>query len=137
MRRFAEDILDAQTINYQFIVPEHLPELALGADVRRDVYLIFKECVNNLAKYAEANEAIIEVKLENHNLLIEIADDGRGFDVGHKLNGGAASGFGGNGLKNMQRRAENFGGAVNIESEIGAGTRIVLRIPAERKLFAV
>jgi signal transduction histidine kinase len=137
MRRFAEDILDAQTINYQFIVPEHLPELALGADVRRDVYLIFKECVNNLAKYAEANEAIIEVKLENHNLLIEIADDGRGFDVGHKLNGGAASGFGGNGLKNMQRRAENFGGAIQIESEIGAGTRIVLRIPAERKLFAV
>jgi signal transduction histidine kinase/streptogramin lyase len=137
MRRFAEDILDAQDINYQFIAPEHLRELALGADVRRDVYLIFKECVNNLAKYAEADEAIIEVKLENHNLLIEIADDGRGFDVGHKLNGGAASIFGGNGLKNMQRRAENFGGAVNIESKIGAGTRIVLRIPVERKLFAV
>jgi signal transduction histidine kinase len=61
MRRFAEDILDAQDIDYQFVVPEHLREIALGADVRRDVYLIFKECVNNLAKYAEASEAIIEL----------------------------------------------------------------------------
>jgi signal transduction histidine kinase len=137
MRRFAEDILDAQDIGYQFIVPEHLRELALGADVRRDVYLIFKECVNNLAKYAEASEAVIKVKFDANHLLIEIADNGRGFDAEQKLNGGAASGFGGNGLKNMRRRAENFGGAIEIESAIGAGTRIVLRIPVERKLFAV
>jgi signal transduction histidine kinase len=137
MRRFAEDILDAQDIGYQFIVPERLRELALGADVRRDVYLIFKECVNNLAKYAEASEAVIKVKFDANHLLIEIADNGRGFDAEQKLNGGAASGFGGNGLKNMRRRAENFGGAIEIESAIGAGTRIVLRIPVERKLFAV
>ena len=137
MRRFAEDILDAQDIGYQFIVPEHIRELALGADVRRDVYLIFKECVNNLAKYAEASEAIIKVKLETNHLLIEIADNGRGFDAEHKLNGGAANGFGGNGLKNIRRRAENFDGAIQIESAIGAGTRIVLQIPVERKLFAV
>jgi signal transduction histidine kinase len=105
--------------------------------VRRDVYLIFKECVNNLAKYAEASEAIIEVKLENNLLLIEIADDGCGFDVRQKLNGGSANNFGGNGLKNIRRRAKNFGGAVEIESEIGKGTRIIMQIPVERKLFAV
>jgi signal transduction histidine kinase len=137
MRRFAEDILDAQDIGYQFVVPEHLRELSLGADVRRDVYLIFKECVNNLAKYAEASEAIINVKSETNHLLIEIADNGRGFDVKQKLNGGAVSGFGGNGLKNMRRRADNFGGTIQIESVIGAGTRIVLQIPVERKFFVV
>jgi signal transduction histidine kinase/ligand-binding sensor domain-containing protein len=137
MRRFAEDVLDAQDVDYQFIVPEHLRELALGADVRRDVYLIFKECVNNLAKYAEASEAVIAIKLENNYLFVEIADNGRGFDVERILNGGATNGFGGNGLKNIKRRAGNFGGAIEIKSTIGAGTRIVLRIPAERKLFAV
>jgi signal transduction histidine kinase len=137
MRRFAEDILDAQNLDYKFIVPEHLREIALGADVRRDVYLIFKECVNNLAKYAEASEAIIEIKLENNYLHVGIADDGRGFDVEYILNNGTASGFGGNGLRNMKRRAGNFGGAIEIESAVGAGTRIVLQIPVERKLFAV
>jgi signal transduction histidine kinase/sugar lactone lactonase YvrE len=137
MRRFAEDILDAQDIDYKFIVPEHLREIALGADVRRDVYLIFKECVNNLAKYAEAGEAIIEVKLENNYLLVQIADNGRGFEVEKVLNGGSSNGLGGNGLKNMKRRAGNFGGAIEIKSAIGAGTRIVLQIPLERKLFVV
>lgn len=137
MRRFAEDVLDAQDINYQFIVPEHLREIALGADVRRDVYLIFKESVNNLAKYAEASEAVINIKLENNYMLVEINDNGRGFDVEHILNGGATNGFGGNGLKNIKRRAGNFGGSVQIESTIDTGTRIVLRIPVERKFFAV
>jgi signal transduction histidine kinase len=137
MRRFAEDILDAQDLDYKFIVPEHLREIALGADVRRDVYLIFKECVNNLAKYAEASEALVNIKLENNYLIVEIADNGRGFDVEHILNGGSPNGLGGNGLKNMKRRAGNFGGAIRIESAFGTGTRIVLQIPVERKLFAV
>jgi signal transduction histidine kinase len=137
MRRFAEDILDAQDINYQFIAPEQLREVALGADVRRDVYLIFKECVNNLAKYSAASEAVINVRLENHNLLIEVADNGRGFDVESKLNGSGANGFGGNGLKNIRKRAGNFGGKVEIESKIGSGTRVALQIPVERKLFVI
>jgi signal transduction histidine kinase len=137
MRRFAEDILDAQNIDYQFIVPEHLREIALGADVRRDVYLIFKECVNNIAKYSEASEAVIKITPEANHMLIEIADNGCGFDVKQKLDGSEANGFGGNGLKNMRRRAGNFGGAVEIESVIGAGTRIVLQVPVERKFFVV
>jgi signal transduction histidine kinase len=118
-------------------VPEHLREIALGADVRRDVYLIFKEIVNNLAKYAEAREAIIDIKLENNYLLVEIADDGRGFNVEPVLNGGSSNSLGGNGLKNMKRRAGNFGGTVQIESTIDTGTRIVLHIPLERKIFTV
>jgi signal transduction histidine kinase len=99
--------------------------------------LIFKECVNNLAKHAEACDVVIVIKLENYHLLIEITDDGCGFDVTGKLNGNGSNGFGGNGLKNMQKRAKNFGGAIQIESEIGVGTRIVLQIPVERKLFSV
>jgi glucose-6-phosphate-specific signal transduction histidine kinase len=137
MRRFAEDILDAQDINYQFIVPQNMREPSLGADVRRDVYLIFKECINNLAKYAGAGEAIIKVNIEANHLFIEIADNGHGFDVEHKLNSDTANGLGGNGLKNMRRRAENFGGSIKIESTIGSGTRIVLEIPIEKKFFVL
>ncbi|HLM60652.1 MAG TPA: ATP-binding protein, partial [Pyrinomonadaceae bacterium] len=94
-------------------------------------------CVNNLAKYSAASEAVINVRLENHNLLIEVADNGRGFDVESKLNGSGGNGFGGNGLKNIRKRAGNFGGKVEIESKIGSGTRVALQIPVERKLFVI
>jgi signal transduction histidine kinase/ligand-binding sensor domain-containing protein len=140
MRRFAEDILDAQDIDYKFVVPEHLKDIALGADVRRDVYLIFKECVNNLAKHSKASEAEIKINLEYENLTIEIKDNGRGFTVPsiHVTTDSVPSGngFGGNGLRNIRRRAGNFGGDLQIDSETGKGTRIVLQVPVHKKIFA-
>jgi signal transduction histidine kinase len=136
MRRFAEDIFDAQDIDYQFIVPEHLKEISLGADIRRDVYLIFKECVNNLAKYSGAEEALIEVNIENHALVVKISDKGRGFEVSQAMNG-KSNGFGGNGLSNMKRRTANLGGSFTIESQIGKGTTVVLSVPTSGKKSSV
>jgi signal transduction histidine kinase len=146
MRFFAEELLDAQDISYQFIVPQHLRDIALGADVRRDVYLIFKECVNNLAKHAEACEVEIKVNLEGENLVVEIKDDGCGFVMSEQpalsgefsanANNGGSNGFGGNGLRNIRRRAKNFGGALSIDSETGKGTRIVLKVPLGKKTFS-
>ncbi|HEX8564504.1 MAG TPA: two-component regulator propeller domain-containing protein [Pyrinomonadaceae bacterium] len=140
MRRFAEDILDAQDIEYEFIVPEHLKEIALGADVRRDVYLIFKECLNNLAKHSKATEAEIKINMESEKLIVEIKDNGHGFTVPsiHVTTDSvpASNGFGGNGLRNMRRRTKNFGGDFQIDSEIGKGTRIFLQIPVNKKIFA-
>jgi signal transduction histidine kinase len=140
MRRFAEDILDAQDIDYQFIVPEHLKQIALGADVRRDVYLIFKECLNNLAKHSKATEAEIKINLESEKLTVEINDNGGGFTAPsiHVTTDSVptSNGFGGNGLRNMRRRTKNFGGDFQIDSEIGKGTRIVLQIPVNKKIFA-
>ncbi|HEX8564503.1 MAG TPA: triple tyrosine motif-containing protein [Pyrinomonadaceae bacterium] len=136
MRRFAEDIFDAQDIDYRFIVPEHLKEISLGADIRRDVYLIFKECVNNLAKYSGAEEALIEVNIENHALVVRISDKGRGFEVSQAMNG-KSNGFGGNGLSNMKRRTANLGGSFTIESQIGMGTTVVLSVPTSGKKSSV
>lgn len=128
MRRFAEDILDAKDIGYQFVVPDNLKDVSLGADLRREVYLIFKESINNLVKYSDATEARIEVKIENHALVVKIADNGRGFDPVGAIKGGV-NGFGGNGLPNMRRRAKNLGGSFEIESETGAGTSVSLNVP--------
>lgn len=148
MRFFAEELLDAQDIDYQFIAPERLRDIALGADVRRDVYLIFKECVNNLARHARATEVVIKINPDSENLIIEIEDDGCGFVVPESSasagdfspnanNNGGSNGFGGNGLRNIRRRAKNFGGAFLVDSEKGKGTRIVLKIPLGRKTFSV
>jgi two-component sensor histidine kinase len=134
MRHFAEQLLDAQDIGYQFAVPENLKDIALGADQRREIYLIFKECVNNLAKHSGASAAEIAVRLENDNLIIEVKDDGRGFDVAEK-SGGSQNGFGGNGLRNMKKRARKCGGEFRVDSEIGKGTRIALEIPVGKNYF--
>lgn len=148
MRHFSEEILDAQDVEYQFSGAQALKNITLGADLRREVYMIFKECVNNLAKHSQCTKAEFEIRLENENLLIEIQDNGRGFAMNalsdetssafsFEANGGASRSFGGNGLKNMRRRARNLGGELRIDSEIGKGTRIVLQIPVGKKLFSV
>jgi ligand-binding sensor domain-containing protein/two-component sensor histidine kinase len=130
MRRFAEDMLDAQeNVAYRFHFDDKTPDVTLGADVRREVYLIFKECVNNLAKHAVATEAQISVRTESDCLKIEIKDNGRGFDVTAQTDG-----YGGNGLPNMKKRAANLGGKFEIESAENAGTSVSLEIPFKQTL---
>lgn len=135
MRRFAEELLDAQDMDYRFILPENMKDISVGADLRRDAYLIFKECINNVAKHSGAAETEIKINYDSDILTIEIKDDGDGFDVAEKLNG-KQTGFGGNGLPNMKKRVTNLGGEFQIESEIGKGTRTFIRIPTEKSTLA-
>ena len=128
MRRFAGDILDAKDVLYRFHLSEKSNDVALGADVRREVYLMFKECLNNLVKYADASEVDLSVQVENNSLIIMVKDNGKGFEVAEKLNGNYDS-FGGNGLINMRRRTENLGGKFEIDSEPKRGTKITMKIP--------
>ncbi|HVF30570.1 MAG TPA: two-component regulator propeller domain-containing protein [Pyrinomonadaceae bacterium] len=131
MRRFAEEILDAKDIGYQFSVSNGVKDVVLGADVRRETYLIFKECMNNLVKHSSATEALIKVDVEDHQLRVMISDNGRGFDVESALTGGM-NGFGGNGLPNMRRRANSLGGAFAIESKKSGGTEVNLCLPISK-----
>jgi len=136
MRRFASDILDAKDIAYRFHFDEKHRDVALGADIRREVYLIFKECVNNLVKYAEASEVEMWAQIEYNLLVVKVKDNGKGFVMSEAsaVAGGLISekdydGFGGNGLINMRRRAENLGGRFSIESGKDAGTSVEIKIP--------
>lgn len=136
MRRFASDILDAKDIAYQFDFDEKHRDVSLGADIRREVYLIFKESINNLVKYAEATMVEMSARIENNFLVVRVEDNGKGFVLSEApvIAGGFVSekdydGFGGNGLINMRRRAENLGGRFSIESEMNAGTTVEIKIP--------
>ena len=131
MRRFAGDVLEAKDIKYQLQIPQITYDSRLGADIRREIYLIFKESINNLAKHSNATEAEIELKIEHHWFEFFIKDNGKGFDVTEKIN--ALDSLGGNGLISMQRRAKNLGGEFLIDSKIGDGTRIMLKIPLNKQ----
>lgn len=129
MRRFASDIMSAREIDFRFRVPvADEKNIRLGADLRREVYLIFKESVNNLVKYSECTDADLEFKIEADYLIIRVSDNGKGFDVEGASNGNH-TGMGGHGLASMRKRAEALGGSYDVKSEKGKGTTVLLKVP--------
>lgn len=117
MSRYAAELFDAKEIDYQIVMPENLKEVKLTMEQRRDVYLIFKEGVNNLVKYSKCKNALVEIVVNKQFELI-IKDDGKGFNPKIETNR--------NGLKNMTNRATSLNGSLLIESAIGKGTSIKL-----------
>jgi len=124
MRWFAGETLSGCGVALHFSLEERAPEIRLGIDARRQVFLIFKECVNNLARHARACNGYIAMKVGPDELLLEVQDDGCGFD--------AAEGAG-HGLRNMAVRARALNAAFEVESHPGKGSRICLRIPLKQR----
>jgi signal transduction histidine kinase len=120
MRRFASETFPARDIDFSFQVPGVEQDIKLDADVRRQVFLIFKEGVNNIVRHSRGARAEIEMRVEGPWLVLKIADDGQGI-------GDARFGEG-NGLASMRRRAESLGGALDVTSGAGGGTTIALKV---------
>lgn len=122
MKRYAADMIDGKNINGQFDFPPDDKGLVLSMTKRRDLYLIFKEAVNNLTKYSQAKNAIIGVKADGQKLELMVKDDGKGFD--------SKTAKAGNGLRNMEHRAKAVGGELSVTSSPGTGTivRFVMNV---------
>jgi signal transduction histidine kinase/ligand-binding sensor domain-containing protein len=120
MRWFAGETLSGREISLHFSVGGEEDELRLKVDTRRQVFLIFKESVNNIVRHAQARSAKVALKAEQNSLVLEVADDGCGFDAGQGS---------GHGLRNMAERARALGGDLEVRSCRGDGTRLVLRVP--------
>jgi signal transduction histidine kinase/ligand-binding sensor domain-containing protein len=118
MHRFAEETLGGADIALEFSGPQGDADLRIGADVRRELYLILKESVNNIARHSGASRAWVAFALIRQELRLVITDDGRGFDPGARVDG--------NGLASMRKRAAAFGGTLDIDSGPGRGTQVRL-----------
>lgn len=121
MREFATSVLEAKEIELKFEVDEHVYDEKLNMETRRDFFLVFKEAVNNVAKYSKATKVDIHIHIQGKKLLLMVKDNGIGFDV--------AAADGGNGLGNMHKRAEAMKGVVRIKSDPGQGTAVTVMIP--------
>lgn len=121
MREYAAEMLEPKNIVLDFHTADEMDELRIPMQMRKDYFLIFKEAINNLAKYAECEVACISIKKENKNIVTTIKDNGKGFD--------AAIIHSGNGLKNMQQRAIAIKSKLIIETIQGEGTVITLLMP--------
>jgi signal transduction histidine kinase len=89
---------------------------------RRDLALMYKEVLYNLARHAQASHAEITLAQTNGTLTLTVHDDGRGFDP-------TARGSGGMGLTNLERRAARHSGTVRIDSAPARGTTVAISIP--------
>lgn len=121
MRRFAEDAFNARHIEFRFRAPSPEQDLALGADLRREVFLIFKESVHNIVRHSACTEADIDFQVEGGWLVLSMSDNGKGLDVSQSSHG--------HGVHSMRQRAKNLGGTLEITSQDGQGTAVVLRAP--------
>jgi signal transduction histidine kinase len=118
MKRYVADMLDGKNINGEFDFPDNAAKFTLSMTRRRDLYLIFKEAVNNLIKYSGASNAVIKVSVTEQHISLLIKDDGKGFDRSTVRMG--------NGLQNMEQRAKAAGGVLSVHSIPGKGTTVEL-----------
>jgi len=133
MRRFASDLLSARGINFEFDVPEVAPEIPLGANARREVFLIFKESLTNAVKHAAATHVSIVFDFSNELLTLTIKDNGHGFAPSEISAALFADKKGGHGIFSMKKRAAEMNASFEIGSANGAGTVVTFQLPLDSK----
>jgi signal transduction histidine kinase/ligand-binding sensor domain-containing protein len=120
--KYAQDYFAMAGVSYRAELPAGLPPTPILPEVRHNVFLAFKEAVNNVVKHARATEARVKLQLAPGEFTLSIADNGRGLgDISEKKLR--------NGLKNMRRRLADVGGSFEIGPGAGSGTVVRLIVP--------
>ncbi|MDX2247976.1 MAG: two-component regulator propeller domain-containing protein [Bacteroidia bacterium] len=123
MRQVGNDLLVSGGISVEYLFDPEMEQLRLSMPVRKNFMLIYKEVLHNILKHAAATEVKIKLHLLHKQLVLEIRDNGKGFIPGA---------YPGNGLGNMQRRADMIGAKFQLTTAPGAGVEISLRAAIAR-----
>lgn len=123
MRRYALDLLDNTDISVSLDMAEPDEKIIMNMEQRRDLYMVFKEGLNNLVKYSGARHASVSIRVGQGIVGMKISDDGKGF-VPERVEFG-------NGLKNMKQRTEAWKGTFRVVSAPGKGTELHFKIPVK------
>lgn len=129
IREYALEFLEAASLRPVVAVDEDPPTLDLSAEQRRNIFLVVKEALANIAKHASATSVELRIDVSDDLILhMTIRDDGIGFDQGERRGTG-------NGLTNMPRRVGEIRGQIAIHSEKGHGTTIDVTVPLRNTTF--
>lgn len=112
VRSYTINYFEGININIHINIPENIPEFELSSEIRRNLFLVTKESLNNLVKHSKAKDAWLIISINNNSLKIRIEDNGNGFN---ETNIQSYS----NGLKNMEERIRNIGGVFSLKSNEG------------------
>jgi signal transduction histidine kinase len=103
-------------------------ESALGRLEREAVFYVAADALGNVARHARARRVQLRVVKEGDDVVLEVADDGVGFDTTETI--------GGLGLRNMRQRAFDIGARLDVRSMPGTGTRLLMRLPGSAEVKA-
>jgi signal transduction histidine kinase len=131
LRHYISRLFEANpetTLRLHFPLPAEIPSESVNPEVKRNLILIVKEVLTNVMKHAKASEVQVSLRLEPSRMILEITDNGTGMDESSR------NAFG-NGIKNMQKRAESIQAGLHIETHPGRGTSVGLKclLPAPDK----
>lgn len=128
MKNFATSVLSTAGTTVIFNDDSSAANIRLSIEQRKNIFLIFKEAIHNISKYARCKQVIIDLAMDGSELCMRISDNGIGFDEPFVTENNTNFESGGNGLRNMKERARIINATLNIHSIIGNGTSIELRI---------
>lgn len=100
----------------------------LDKNVETNLYRIVQEAVNNGIKYAQADKIVISFEHNPSHLVVTVEDDGKGFEF-EKLEKTGHFGASGHGIFNMKERAAFINGSFDIQTKLGVGTKIIIKLP--------
>ena len=131
MREFAIDLLESQAIGFELRAPQKSPHLQLSLQARRQLFLIFKECIHNAARHSRGTAVVADFEVAGQEILLRVRDNGRGIDD----TGGVPGANGGNGIPSMKRRAESLGGRMEWTASPGGGCTAEAHLPVKHSAF--
>jgi two-component sensor histidine kinase len=129
MEDYAVKLFEAKGMDVHITVSSEIGDINLPIDIRRNLLLIFKEMVTNVAKHSDASNTSIEIRIDksdnkNKSLIIKVEDDGTGFNVDKN--------YSGSGLKNLKSRADSIGGELSISSLPQYGTAYLFSLKMKK-----
>jgi signal transduction histidine kinase/ligand-binding sensor domain-containing protein len=124
--RYAEQFFEATSIACRLEICRHAPACSVPGNIRRDIFLLVKEALNNVLKHSGAREVWLKIAVRGSVLRIIVQDNGKGFEMNQPHSQR-------HGLENMRRRADGAGIKLVTRSQTGAGARITLRVRLQVK----
>lgn len=123
IREYTTDYVEDYSIETHYTIPENIAPTPIKNEMHRALFLVVKETINNIAKHSKATKIDFSIHISPEYLTLTIQDNGVGFED---------SNTNGNGLKNMKSRIEDIGGKLTIESTIGEGTKVIIKLKVEK-----
>jgi len=120
LEEYARDMAAIKSMQIKVNVPENLHEHSLPMESRRNIYLFCKEAINNAVKYSNGTLLELNITEVDNKLEFSVSDNGKGFDAIMVRRG--------NGLGNMQKRADEIGAKLTLQSKQDEGSFLSMQI---------
>lgn len=134
--KFAQDLLGAAGMRCRLDMPVEFPSWRPNSEVRHNLFLAFKEALNNAARHSGADTVTVSLEVSEDNCRLTVGDNGRGWGgaIAPPETGEQDRVASGNGLANMRTRMHRIGGACEVDGAPGKGCLVTFLVPANAPL---